>query len=200
MGRPQASRPKAPPAYQHYPRDYRADATVLLMTLEEQGAYRNLIDVEWLEVGLPTDPELLWKLAGCSSRAQFDLMWPKMAAKFVQRKDRLYHPALDLERKKQRKNRKARQIAARARWSKGDANALQTQSLASAIATAVSTDPPNPPLRGGPRILRAELKRAEQIREIRRGCNHEPICPDYDTCIATTVREIRDRRGKALAG
>ena len=131
------------PAYQWYPKDYRTDAAVIAMSLEAEGAYRNLMDVEWLEVGVPNDPEMLWRFARCTSRDHFEQLWPSMRDKFVERDGRLYHPRLDEERKKQRKNSKARKLAAQKRWmqmqsksnTSTDANGCLSSS--SSIATPV---------------------------------------------------------------
>lgn len=140
-------RAKKSPAYQWYPRDYMSDALVVSMTLEQEGAYRRLMDVCWLERGLPTDLNELWRLAKAPSRDAFTRrIWPVVGRKFQPRKGRLQHKRLDRERAKQAKTRKARQLAARDRWDrqqcKQDANASDLQCLtsSSSTSTAVGTE------------------------------------------------------------
>lgn len=162
-----AKRPKSP-AYQWYPKDYMTDPEVIAMTLAQEGAYRRLLDVCWLENGLPTEPAILWRLAKADSEADFvrDL-WPIVSRKFQERDGKLHHSRLDGERKKQRKNSRIRKMAAKARWDKmqmhADANALQTASLSSSIAIATAVGkrtPPNPPHGGGRRLTAGELEDA----------------------------------------
>lgn len=52
------------PAYQWYPKDYDSDEVVKLMTYEEQGQYRKLLDHQWLEGSIPADPDQLAALLG----------------------------------------------------------------------------------------------------------------------------------------
>lgn len=64
-----------------------------------------------------------------------------------------------------------------------------------ASASASAEEPPNPPsVEGGPRLTRAERKRAEDIRKTSRyGCTHEPQCPDYESCIVEIALALRER-------
>lgn len=135
---------KAAPAYQWYPRDYMADPVVITMTLEQEGAYRRLMDVCWLEHGLPTNLDELWRLAKAPSRDAFTRrIWPVVGRKFQLKKGRFQHKRLDRERAKQAKTRKARQLAAEGRWKKDDsksnANASGLQCLTSSSASATTT-------------------------------------------------------------
>lgn len=50
------------PAYQHYPNDYLADINTQIMTLEEEGMYRRLMDHCWKEITLPESIEDLTAL------------------------------------------------------------------------------------------------------------------------------------------
>lgn len=49
-------------------------------------------------------------------------------------------------------------------------------------------NPPNPPFRGA---TRAERKRAEEIRKVRMGCQHDPRCANAEACIVAVVAELR---------
>lgn len=53
------SKTKAP-AYQWYPTDFMADGAVVPMTLEEEGAYRRLLDSQWLNGFIPNE---MWDIA-----------------------------------------------------------------------------------------------------------------------------------------
>ena len=136
-------RAKRAPAYQWYPRDYMADAIVQAMTLEQEGAYRRLLDHCWLEHGLPVDLDELWPLAKCPSREFFETrIWNVVGRKFYLRRNRFQQKRLDRERAKQAKTRRVRQLAAKKmheqKRSKRDANAPRVQCLSSSSSTASS--------------------------------------------------------------
>src|SRR3954447_2406595 len=92
------------PAFQWYPRDHIADPLVAVMTLEQEGAYRRLLDMCWLEGGLPAEMAVLWQVAKAPNRARFEEdIWPVVQQKFYLRDGRFQHKRLDQERKKQAK-------------------------------------------------------------------------------------------------
>lgn len=114
------------------------------MTLEQEGAYRRLMDVCWLENGLPTDMEQLWRLAKAPSKERFvKHIWPVVGRKFRTKRGQLRHKRLDEERSKQAKNRKKKQLAAEARWEQEqctrNADASPVQCLSSSFAFASSS-------------------------------------------------------------
>lgn len=51
-----------PPAYQNYVGDMHADIKYQCMTWEERGIYRHLLDVQWIEGSIPSDPKLLARI------------------------------------------------------------------------------------------------------------------------------------------
>jgi len=53
------------PAFQWYPKDHLTDLNVLPMTLEEEGAYRRLMDYCWLTGYIPSDTKGMAPLCGC---------------------------------------------------------------------------------------------------------------------------------------
>ena len=57
------------PAFQFYPSDYMASQRVKMMSLEEEGAYCNLLWSCWQHGSIPEDPELAARLIGkgCST-------------------------------------------------------------------------------------------------------------------------------------
>jgi hypothetical protein len=70
------------PAYQFFPKDYDADEAVRLMTYEQEGVYRRLLDHQSLNGPLPSDPKEIAKLVPKISCKRFLKLWPAMAAKF----------------------------------------------------------------------------------------------------------------------
>lgn len=112
------------PAFQFYPKDFLTDEHVRLMSLQERGAYITLICQCWTEGSLPADVGALARLCG-SPAAAFRRLWPALVPCFRAvsgRADRLTHPRLDLERRKQREYRRRQADAgkqgAESRWRK----------------------------------------------------------------------------------
>lgn len=93
---------KRAPAYPWYPRDFDMDEEVKLMTYEEEGIYRRLLDHQWFHDGLPSDVDKIARLVPKIPPARFKRMWPAMAAKFALVDDRLVN--LKLERVRQEKD------------------------------------------------------------------------------------------------
>lgn len=139
------ARQKAP-AYQWYPKDYISDSAVMAMTLEAQGLYRLLLDVCWLDSGLPMRPHELWRIGRCESLEHFEQLWPAIAPKFYEKDGKYHNRRLDDERKKQANNRKQRQLAADKRWKlehdARNANALREQCLSSPSSSPTATATP----------------------------------------------------------
>jgi 5-methylcytosine-specific restriction endonuclease McrA len=50
------------PAYQWYPKDAAVDEKYSVMSLEEKGAYHVLLDHQWMNGSIPSDPTLLAKI------------------------------------------------------------------------------------------------------------------------------------------
>lgn len=153
------------PAFQWYPRDILSSARVQELTLEEEGAYRRLLDFCWLNGSIPADPERCARLIGkgastCIASAVQPLFTPH-----PDDPTKLIHDRLELEREKQEDNRNKKKAAAEARWSgkkpendakniqkqfKSNAPALQAECLSSSSSIAssstkekkVSTKPP----------------------------------------------------------
>ena len=109
------------PSFQWYPKDFLTDEKVEVMSLEEQGAYRRLMDSEWLHAGLPRDTKDLAKMCKVT-HARFLKLWPPIERCFkVQRGGkRLVHPRLASERRKQDLHKAAKskggKAGAKARW------------------------------------------------------------------------------------
>jgi len=102
------STPGKSPAFQFYPNDFLSDANVIVMSLQERGAYITLVCICWQQGGLPAQVERLARLCGTPT-ATFQRLWPAISPCFRSVADgqRLLHPRLEKERKKQRAYRKA---------------------------------------------------------------------------------------------
>jgi len=70
------------PAYQWYPKDYDTDEAVKLMTYEQEGIYRRLLDHQALHGSIPSDPRAIAKLVPKISAARFLKLWPALEPKF----------------------------------------------------------------------------------------------------------------------
>lgn len=114
------------PAFQFYAGDFLNDEHVKLMSLHERGAYITLICQCWIEGSLPSDIERLARLVGAPIAA-FKKLWPSIEPCFAPKAgtDRLLHPRLEKERRKQKDYRRRQSDAAGKRWqSHGNATAL----------------------------------------------------------------------------
>lgn len=83
------------PSYQWYPRDFDMDEEVRLMSYEEEGVFRRLLDHQWFHDGLPADLDKLARLVPKIAPARFRKIWPAMAMKFEQVDGRLVNPKLE---------------------------------------------------------------------------------------------------------
>lgn len=87
------------PAYQWNVVDARSDEIYMLMTYEQRGIFRELLDQQWIEGSIPANPEHLAGLLKISS-ARFAKAWPLIAGKFRPREsDRLVNDRLEAYRR-----------------------------------------------------------------------------------------------------
>lgn len=167
------------PAFQWYPRDILSSARVQELSLEEEGAYRRLLDFCWLNGSIPADPERCARLIGKGACIRIADAVQKLFTPHPDDPTKLIHDRLELEREKQETNRNKKKAAADARWGdksnkdnneekqtecKSNAPALQMECSSSATASSSSTainnqkensteplsDSPNPPVVGKP--------------------------------------------------
>ncbi len=87
------------PAFRFYPNDFLSDRNVVVMSMQERGAYITLICYAWNEP-LPADVPGLSKLCGIPLAA-FRKIWPALSGCFREQGGRLVHPRLERERQKQ---------------------------------------------------------------------------------------------------
>jgi uncharacterized protein YdaU (DUF1376 family) len=137
------------PSFQWYPRDYLVDELTVVMSLEEEGAYRRLMDYCWLEGSLPDDLGALAVMCKGVTRKRMEKLWEKIKPCFRLKADRWRHPRLDRERRRQLANKKARSSAgkkgAEAKHRKGKRGTatvlpLANSSLAVAVASSTSVN------------------------------------------------------------
>jgi uncharacterized protein YdaU (DUF1376 family) len=72
-----------PPSYPWYPRDFMADEPVMLMTLEQEGAYRRLLDHQWLHGSIPVDLKQLAVICKGVTASKMKALWAGIAECFV---------------------------------------------------------------------------------------------------------------------
>lgn len=150
------------PAMPWYPRDFAADEPVQLMSLEEEGAYRRLLDHQWLHGSVPSDVAQLARICKNVAPAKMRKIWPAIAPLFFaidgdpsrlqNRKVERVRAAQIAYKKKQSESGKA---GAEARWKDkhpdGDPNGgrmatpLADDWLAVAVASASAQEPPPTP-------------------------------------------------------
>jgi uncharacterized protein YdaU (DUF1376 family) len=83
------------PAYQWYPKDYESDEAVKLMTYEQEGIYRRLLDHQALHGGIPAEPRDIAMLVPKVSLKRFLAIWPRIAGKFALVDGRLVNRKLE---------------------------------------------------------------------------------------------------------
>lgn len=86
------------PAYQFYPSDYAEDEAVKLMTYEQEGVYRRLLDHQWLHGGLPSDVNQIALLCPKVSKPKFLKLWIAIAPKFALVNGRLVNARMERQR------------------------------------------------------------------------------------------------------
>ena len=193
---------------------WRKSTAYMDMTLEEQGAYRNLLDEATLRGGaLPNDDRILAKACG-DARA-----WKRVRAavlrRFTLQDDGLHNETLDsvLHQSERRREKQARY-----RNKDGNANGNERGNGAGNKPGSPDPDlsrknPPNPPAVAGGKFTRRELADARKdldafvarqpapfmgpLRQMPanyqppRRCPHEPECDDEAVCLARLAHARR---------
>lgn len=83
------------PAYQWYPKDYDTDEAVKLMTYEQEGIYRRLLDHQALHGSIPAEPAQIAMLVPKVPYRRFLSLWPGIASKFIDSGGRLVNRKLE---------------------------------------------------------------------------------------------------------
>lgn len=87
------------PAYQWYPKDYDTDEAVKLMTYEQEGIYRRLLDHQALHGSIPAEPSQIAMLVPKVPLRRFLSLWPAIAVKFKTEGGRLINQKLEKVKK-----------------------------------------------------------------------------------------------------
>lgn len=66
------------PAFQFYPKDYQSDEHVMLMDLDQRGAYVDLLCHSWLHGSIPSDVSALARICR-TTPARMGRLWPGIA-------------------------------------------------------------------------------------------------------------------------
>jgi uncharacterized protein YdaU (DUF1376 family) len=156
------------PAYPWYPRDFAADEPVQLMSLSEEGAYRRLLDHQWLHGSVPGDIPSLARICKNVPVKEMRKMWPALEGCFTRMEGqppRLQNRRLERVRQERKayldKQVESGKRGAAARWrdkgSHGEpigepmASLMANECLASAIASAsaIAEEKPSSPTETG---------------------------------------------------
>lgn len=97
------------PAFQFYPKDWLSNGKVKSMTLEERGAYIDLLAIYWNEGGLPSEPMALSRLLGVPLRT-FNRLWKNVSRCFEVVGPNLSQSRLEIEKAKQADYREAQRV------------------------------------------------------------------------------------------
>lgn len=112
---------KSSPCFQFYAADYLADENVVLMTLEEEGAYIRALAYCWREGSIPSDEDRLSVLLKGASTNVIRVV-KRCFKQSSSNPERLIHPRLEVEREKQRawheKSVEGGKKSAEKRWGK----------------------------------------------------------------------------------
>lgn len=111
---------KRAPSYPWFPRDFDMDEEVKLMTYEEEGVYRRLLDHQWFHDGIPADLDLIARLVPKVPVGRFKKLWPAMSMKFALVEGRYVNQKLERVRRELAEFKARREAAGRkgaaARW------------------------------------------------------------------------------------
>jgi uncharacterized protein YdaU (DUF1376 family) len=83
------------PAYLWYPGDFETDEAVKLMTYEEEGVYRRLLDHQWVHGSIPAQVELIARIVPKIGVPRFRRIWGALVARFTPHEGRLVNGKLE---------------------------------------------------------------------------------------------------------
>lgn len=118
-------KPSKSPWYPWFPRDFYADEPVMLMTLEQEGAYRRLLDHQWLHGSIPADLGQLAVICKAITAARMRAVWSGVSCCFetASESGRLINKRLERVRQEAEAHRDRQSQngskGAQKRWQKG---------------------------------------------------------------------------------
>jgi uncharacterized protein YdaU (DUF1376 family) len=101
------------PCFLWWPKDHATSDCVSVMSLAQEGAYRRLLDHQWLNLSIPADTGKLARICRCTV-PEMEALWPEIAPCFTSMPgaaDRLVNPRLESVRR-EAGDRRARKAAA----------------------------------------------------------------------------------------
>lgn len=155
-----------PPAYTWYPRDFAADEPVQLMSLAEEGAYRRLLDHQWLHGSIPGDVESLARICKNTPVKEMRKIWAKIEPCFIRmegqppryqnrRLERVRNERKSFINKQSENGKKGAEARWKGKHGDGGANGgampspVATESPAFATASATAVEQPTSPKETG---------------------------------------------------
>lgn len=132
------------PAFQLYTKDFDTDERVMLMNLEQEGAFFRLLRVHWREGSIPAEPESLALLCRTTGERFERHIWPRVAPCFSSVDElpgRLVNPRMHRDRQRLEAFKEERSASGR----KGNAQRWGQRSLSDDVATAERVAPDRPP-------------------------------------------------------
>jgi len=181
------------------------------MTLEQQGAYRNLLDEASLRGGaIPNNARILAK--ACGDATAWRRVRAVVLARFELRADGWHNATLDSVLA-QSERRAKNQASYRQRTDNKADNAPITNPITQPITRRSPTgnkpdnkpDSPSPSLsvrtrtplppsgEGGVKVVRQDRKEAKVLRDLST-CTHEPRCATYTLCVERIATGIAKKR------
>lgn len=162
-----------------WPKSYAADEHVIPMSLESEGAYRRLLDYQWLHGSIPADMRLLAAICKNIPVQRMTRLWKELAACFHPKDgdpSRLVNRKLEREREKDDAFRQERsesgKAGAKAKWQKhSSANGSNMAQPANSLWPPSPT--PSPP-QTATAVVQSHSLHSEPEAQRRRGHKTEP--------------------------
>lgn len=130
------------PAYQWYPKDFGSDEHVRLMSYEQEGVYRALLDHAWLNGSIPADlPSIARMLSKGMTPKRLERLWPGIAPCWIEGDGRLTNG----RQERQRAESTAHKIERAVSGTRGAATRWKKDGSASDSANGSATSQPMAP-------------------------------------------------------
>jgi uncharacterized protein YdaU (DUF1376 family) len=190
------------PAFQFYPADWLSDPKVMMMTPAQEGAYIRLICVSWQngDGSLPNDDAKLAKLSRLGRNWQRSADIIKSCFELIA--DRLYHPKLLSELKKQESFRETQRNNVKKRWNSQSVDSQSQKNTtvqngtyqtdtdlypsSSTLSSTLSLD--NIPTNVGnanSENQEPKTEKKEERKKVAPKKKEEPATPHWQPCVAT---------------
>jgi uncharacterized protein YdaU (DUF1376 family) len=174
---------------------WRKSTSFMDMNLEQQGAYRNLLDECCLRGGaIPDDERLLAKACGdprCWKRVKTVVMRRFKLGVNGWHNETLDEVLTTYMKRVQKQATRGSKPGAKSGVNPGAEAVLTMVQTAGDLDLESTEIPPTPPFQGG-HLTRQQLKMAEMRRaRVHGGCPHEPRCTSYAACVEQLARDVK---------